>query len=76
MCTHPGDPEAARLGLDMMTGVRRTPMQHPSAVIVQARAEIAEEKFRAAVDAAKVKIRARRWWHALVPFRIVILRRD
>lgn len=48
----------------------------PSAVMQEAQAEIDEENFRAAVDAAKVKIRARQWWHALIPFRIVILRRE
>ena len=42
----------------------------------QAEDEIAEEDFNQAVADMKVKLRARRWWHALIPFRIVILRRD
>ncbi len=42
----------------------------------QAELEIAEENFNQAVADYKIKLRARRWWHALIPFKIVILRRD
>ena len=41
-----------------------------------AQAEIIAEDFRTAVDAAKVKLRARRWWHVLFPWKLMILRRD
>ncbi len=46
------------------------------AIREQALAELEDERFEAAVEAAKIKLRARRWWHALFPFKIVILRRD
>jgi hypothetical protein len=51
-------------------------MSSPGDVRAQAEREIDDENFRAAVDAAKVKLRARRWWHSLIPYRIVILRRE
>ena len=45
-------------------------------VIGQARAEIKEEDFRAAVDAEKIKIRARSsFWSRIFPFTITISRR-
>lgn len=39
-------------------------------------AEIREETFRLAVDACKAKLRAKRWWHKLLPFKIVIIKRE
>lgn len=42
----------------------------------QAERELADERFRSAVDAYKAKLRARRWWHALFPWKVIILRRD
>jgi len=45
-------------------------------VIKQAKAEIEHEKFRAAVEAEKLKIRSKRssWWSKLFPFVIKIER--
>jgi hypothetical protein len=42
----------------------------------QAEAELVEETFRAAVDACKVKLKAKRWWHKLLPFKVVIIKRE
>lgn len=36
-------------------------------VILAAEAEIREEKFRAAVEAEKERLRAARWWHRFIP---------
>ncbi len=46
----------------------------------EAEAELEDERFRAAVDAVKARLRAedvrgRRWWHRFVPFYITIHRR-
>lgn len=38
--------------------------------------EVAEEDFRAAVDAYKVKLRKRKWWHTVIPWRILIVPRE
>lgn len=40
-----------------------------------AKEEIKEEDFRKAVDDMKVKLRAKKWWHKLIPFKIIIIRR-
>ena len=37
--------------------------------------EIQREEFRKEVDAYKVKLRAAKWWHKLIPFTIRIERR-
>jgi len=42
----------------------------------KAEQELKHEQYRAAVDAYKVKLRRKRWWHILFPWRIVVLRRD
>tara|TARA_R110002020_G_scaffold182855_1_gene378685 strand:+ start:625 stop:777 length:153 start_codon:yes stop_codon:yes gene_type:complete len=42
----------------------------------QAESEVKNEEFRKAVDVYKKKMRAKKWWHKLVPFKIVILKRD
>lgn len=44
-------------------------------VVQQARAEVAEENFRQAVDEMKVRMRRVKWWHKFVPFVIRIERR-
>jgi len=41
-----------------------------------AKSEIEHEEFRRAVDKCKEKIRAKRWWHKLMPFKIVIIKRS
>ena len=41
-----------------------------------AKKEIEEEEFREAVDRYKIRLRQRKWWHALVPFKVLIVRRD
>jgi hypothetical protein len=45
------------------------------AILAAARAELDYEKYRAAVGAAKKHLRARRWWHRLFPYTIIIQRR-
>lgn len=42
----------------------------------QAEKEIHEEDFRDAVDLYKMKLRQEKWWHRLVPFKILIVRRE
>jgi len=42
----------------------------------QALKEIKEEEFRIAVDKYKTKIRNKKWWHNIVPYKIVIIRRS
>jgi len=44
-------------------------------VMNQAKQEIAAEAFREAVDKEKSKIRATKWWHKFVPFKIIVIRR-
>jgi len=44
-------------------------------VIEQARKELDEEDFRRAVEKEKTKIRATKWWHKFVPFKIIVIRR-
>lgn len=41
----------------------------------QAEKEIQEEDFRKAVDTCKEKLRAKKWWHAVMPWKIVIIKR-
>lgn len=41
-----------------------------------AQLEIDHEDYREAVDACKAKLRAKRWWHKLLPFKIVIIKRE
>lgn len=52
----------------------------PNEIEVLALDEIRREDRRAAIDAAKARIREkaarRRWWHRLFPFVITITRRD
>lgn len=38
--------------------------------------EIQEENLRLAIDKCKEKIKAKKWWHNLMPFKIVIIRRQ
>lgn len=42
----------------------------------KAESEIRAEEFRKAVDAYKEKLRAKKWWHKLFPYKIVILKRS
>jgi hypothetical protein len=42
----------------------------------QAEAEIIEEDFRKAVDACKEKLRAKKWYHKLMPYKIVLIKRE
>lgn len=44
-------------------------------VIKQAKKELEEELFRIAVDKYKEKLYKRKWWHKLIPFKLVIIRR-
>ena len=50
-------------------------MQHED-IIAQAKWEIQFEKDIEAVERAKERIRAGRWWHKLLPFTIEIKRRN
>lgn len=40
-----------------------------------ATAEFLEEKRREAIDKCKEKLRAKRWWYNLFPYRIVFVKR-
>lgn len=42
----------------------------------QAELELAQEKFAEAVVKCKEELKKRKWWHKLLPFKIVIIRRD
>lgn len=42
----------------------------------QAEKELRDENFRHAVDKYKEKLRAKKWWHKIMPFKIVIIRRE
>lgn len=42
---------------------------------VQAEYEIAEENRRIKIEQAKQRLRKRRWWYRIFPFRITITRR-
>lgn len=42
----------------------------------QAEKEFKEEQVRIAVDLYKIKLKKRKWWHVVMPYRIVIIRRN
>jgi hypothetical protein len=44
-------------------------------IIKQARKELEEELFREAVDKEKERILSKKWWHKLLPYKIVLIRR-
>lgn len=47
-----------------------------AAIKAQAEKEIAEEKFRAAVEQYKEKLRKKKWWDRLFPWRIMFIRKE
>lgn len=47
----------------------------PREIIDTAYREIREEQFRSAVEVEKSRIKAAKWWHKFVPFKILIIRR-
>lgn len=42
----------------------------------QAEKELHEELFRVAVNKYKEKLRRKKWWHVILPFKIIIIRRS
>ena len=42
----------------------------------EAKRQIEEEEFQAAVEEWKIKFRAARWWHKFFPWKLLIVRRD
>lgn len=42
----------------------------------QAERELKQERFRKAVERYKERMQARRWWHRLFPYTVIITRRD
>ena len=50
-------------------------MLNKDELLKQAKAEVQEELFREAVDKEKERIRAVRWWHNFIPWKIIIIRR-
>jgi len=42
----------------------------------QAEAELKAEELRAAVDAYKIKLKSKKWYHCLFPYKIVFIRRE
>lgn len=42
----------------------------------QAEKEISEENFQRAVQKYKEKLKQRKWWHSLMPFKVMIIRRE
>jgi hypothetical protein len=42
----------------------------------QAKKEIEEEDFSESVKRYKIKLREAKWWHKLVPFKILLVRRN
>jgi hypothetical protein len=51
-------------------------MEMDSPAMRKAKLEIKDEDFKAEVIRLKTKLRARRWWHVLFPWKLMILRRD
>lgn len=47
----------------------------PKAIEQEAREELAKEQRRADIEKAKQRLRERRWWHRLFPFRITFTKR-
>lgn len=41
-----------------------------------AREELEQEQYRKAVVLYKTKLKSVKWWHRLVPFKVVIIRRE
>ncbi len=37
--------------------------------------ELEEEKFKSEVEKCKNKLKERKWWHKLLPYKIIITRR-
>ena len=44
-------------------------------IIEIAKQEIRQEQWRQAVEKEKARLRAAKWWHKFVPFKITITRR-
>lgn len=42
----------------------------------QAEKELEEEQYREAVDKYKERLKAKKWYHKLFPYRIVFIKRD
>lgn len=42
----------------------------------QAVKELEEEQYREAVDKCKEKLKAKKWYHSLFPYKIVFIKRD
>lgn len=42
---------------------------------ILAQKELDQEAFREKVEEMKQKIKSRKWWHKLLPFKILIVRR-
>lgn len=40
-----------------------------------AKQELQEEANRIAIDRMKLKLKSRKWWHKLLPFKVIIIRR-
>lgn len=45
-------------------------------IVKQAQDEVNQEKRRALVDIEKEKLKKKKWWHKILPFKIVITRRE
>lgn len=41
-----------------------------------AESELDQERLRLAIDKYKEKLKKKKWWHKLLPFKIIITRRD
>ena len=60
---------------DWMTTTTMTSSGRLERVRNQAKKEIEEEDFAQSVKRYKVKLREAKWWHKIVPFKILLVRR-
>lgn len=53
------------------------PTDHdPRLIRALAEAELRDERIRHRIEAEKIRLRSKRWWHRLIPFRITIQKRS
>lgn len=38
--------------------------------------ELRDEEFREAVEIYKTKLKAAKWWHKLLPYKVVLIKRE
>lgn len=45
-------------------------------IIAEAKKELEEEQKRSLIEAYKLKLRKKKWWHKIMPYKIVLIKRE